>query len=274
MRESPTPTGIHNVPLCTIAAAGVDDPGNVAGRASRPRAVSSGVLVRATTRDGVVEIEQQRAEGIGAERSDAVGQHEPAVRRLDRRTAVAELDDLPHLGGAVNDAAGRPRSRRPPNSRARCSRRRVRLSARCLPPTSRGKSAMPLLSGAAAGEAVDGEAHQIVRCDQPRGDVEPVVSRVGRAVLGAPVGMCEQDEACILDAVALLGDDRHHHPPAERRIGREVGSVRGCGDFAHRLHRLMAVGARRQLYGQRPAGSLSSSEHREALRKARRAPRW
>ena len=50
----------------------------------------------------IVEIEQQRADRIGAERSDAVGDHQPARLGLERRPAVAELDQLPRAFGLLH----------------------------------------------------------------------------------------------------------------------------------------------------------------------------
>src|SRR5580700_10926091 len=51
----------------------------------------------------LVQVEQDRADGVLPHRPDAVGEDEPALLRLDRGAAVAELDQLPgalwHLDG-------------------------------------------------------------------------------------------------------------------------------------------------------------------------------
>ena len=59
-----------------------------------------------TLRIGLVQVEQHSADGVLPHGADAVGEDQPARRSLDRRAAVAELDQLPRALGCL-DGDGR-----------------------------------------------------------------------------------------------------------------------------------------------------------------------
>ena len=75
-------------------AAGVDDVGHVAVLLVGSRAEER-LTQPPEDPGGVLEVEQDCADAVGAHRTDPVGEHQPAGVCLDRRPAVAELDDFP-----------------------------------------------------------------------------------------------------------------------------------------------------------------------------------
>ena len=57
---------------------------------------------------GLIQVEQGRADGVLPHGSDAVGEDQPSRRGLDRRAAVAELDQFPRTGRRLDGAGLRP----------------------------------------------------------------------------------------------------------------------------------------------------------------------
>ena len=124
-------------------------------------------------------------------RSDSVGEHQPSFRGLDRRSAVADLDELPWLLG-VWMVTGR--SQQPGvvgRGQPRCVSRSHRDSATKRPPMGRGKEPY-LCWWRLRRRAVTPEGREVLGLQQLRGDTGRRRSGIG-GVVGGPavvVGEC------------------------------------------------------------------------------------
>ena len=119
--------------------------------ARRAAGVSSGRGVRPMTLGRVVEVEQQRADGVRPHRPDAVGEHEPAVVGLDGRSAVADLDRLPRprSGTSSGLTVGQ---RRMSSEQATALRRAVVAGERDEPPADPAREQRQALVGGGRAE--------------------------------------------------------------------------------------------------------------------------
>ena len=122
-------------------------------RSPRSRSPSSGCIsqsgVRCSTRLGIVQVQQQRAEPVELVRPDRVVEREPAVRRLDRRRVDAQLERLPRI--LVLDQQPARRAESPADRRRTRSRRRpvrCRTAGRPIPAAdASSRTCPPIFSG-------------------------------------------------------------------------------------------------------------------------------
>jgi hypothetical protein len=176
----------------------------------------------------VIEVEQERADGVDPHRTDAVGEHQPALIGLDRRPAVPDLEHFPRLGRCPQEYRLVPH----------VTVRRAGQAGALAVGAAQGEVASvhltreqrhALVPGGRPGQPISVEYPQVGAGKQARGDPPPVVGGVGGAVFGGPVIVGEPREPRVLHAIALLLGGRRQDPLPEVGFAGK-GGVIGRGD--------------------------------------------
>ena len=199
---------------------------------------------------GIIQIKEQSPDGIAPHWSHAVRKHQPTRRGFDRRSAVADLNQLPrshrraeHLGVApIPDVVG-PHQVAVLTVEAR--------EHRVLAADPAGKQRHPLVLGTGPVERRDAKCEKVPGLDELGQDLEPVERGVGRVVGDRSVVVYEPDEPRVLHPLRLPGARGEDDPLRYRRLVRiHHHVVRGCEDVDH-LEGLMGHRAREVLLIER-----------------------
>ena len=219
------------------AAARVDDVGNVPVTLLLGRHEKRFVEVPDHARR-IVAVEQQGTDAIAAHRPDSVREEQPARFGFERRSAVADLHELPRKDGlsellrlVPEVAIFRGHQIQALAVDARDHHVRTTELAR--------EHRHALVLRVASVERDDVEAPKVRRFDKLRQNAEPVVRGIRGVIDDRTVIIDESYEARVFDAPALVLTDREDDAFGEVAVGREVEMVVGSGQPEKVLGRFM-----------------------------------
>ena len=181
---------------------------------------------------GIIAIEQHRADGITANWSSTVGQHQPAVIDLDRRPTVPDMDQLPRLGGLGERVDVIPVV---PVLRE-SDRVRLPIEAReCTVPAVdvTREEGQALIANPWTGQCHRGEGTEIIRLQDPGSDTAAVIGGVARSVAHWLIGVEQSDEPCIFHAASLIRCRRPQDPFTDIGLGVKVDLITAPRDIVH-----------------------------------------
>ncbi len=170
------------------------------------------------------EVQQHGADAVLAHRDHPIGQDEPAGRGLQRRSAVAHLDDLPVPGRLLEGADDVPVGQVG----------RLGQAGGLPVPTRQGEVATghgpreqghPLVLGPVTGGLLAVEGDEVRGVKRGGSYPGPVEGGVGPAVAGGAVRLGEADQPEILESTRFRGSARHDDPLAERGVGMGADRV-------------------------------------------------
>jgi hypothetical protein len=187
----------------------------------------------------IVLVEQRRADRIFAHRADAMGQHQPALVELDRRAAIAHLDELPRILRLDQQLAAFPMGD---------VVRRMEEDVLAVLPAEHHVLTVDLAREqrhALVARRAAAHRHQIDRAPvagahQLGLDHRAVIGGVGADPFLAAVVMGEVADAQILEPVRLRLGDREDHRARQRRIAVAIDRHRTLG------HLVLVLLARRR----------------------------